>query len=266
MPDLQQLTQQVNDIARETGQFIASERKKLRQEQIEAKGSNDFVTEVDMESERRLVKSLKALLPESGFITEEETTSQESKTYNWIIDPLDGTTNFIHGLPPYSVSIGLSHNDEMVLGVVYEIGANELFYAWKGGGAYHENKRIHVARADEISKALVATGFAYKGKDHFPGMLETLSFVVNNSHGIRRLGSAAVDLCYVAAGRLDIFYESGLHVWDVAAASLIVQEAGGVITDFSGGNDYFYGKELLAANSRLHQPFLKHLQPFSSPK
>lgn len=256
MPDFEKICNSVQELARDVGKYIRYQRNQLKSTQIETKRRSDFVTEIDKESERRLVGNLKNIFPEAGFITEENTINNETKEYNWIIDPLDGTTNFIHGLPPYSVSIALCYRNEIVIGVVYEITGDELFYAWKGSDAYMNNRIIQVTEADTIDKALITTGFPYEKSAYFKGMMDVLTYVINHSHGIRRLGSAATDLCYLAAGRMEIFYETGLEVWDVAAASLIVKQAGGTVTDFKGDSGYLYGKEMLGSNSKLHRHFL----------
>ena len=263
MKDLKTMCSEVQNVARETGQFIFNEQKKLDNKNIETKsGNSDLVTNIDKESEEQIVKKLREIFPEAGFITEEEITRDEEKEYNWIIDPLDGTTNFVHGLPPYAVSIALAKGTEMQLGVVYEIPADKNYYAWKGGGAYCQDEKISVTSTDSLSNALITTGFPYSGYENVKMMMNTLEYLIQNSHGMRRLGSAAVDLAYLASGKIDIFYEVGLHVWDVAAASLIVKEAGGHVSDFSGGTDYLYGGELAATNKNLNNNFLNILQKF----
>ena len=247
--ELKDLTGKVVSLARETGKFIWTESKNFDRSKIEKKGPSDLVSYVDKETEKRLVAGLSKLFPEAGFITEESTVVQEDKEYKWVIDPLDGTTNFLHALPPFSISIALLRGKELLIGVVYEVNLDECFYAWKGGGSWLNEKKISVSPVGELKDSLIASGFPYsllnKSDNHF----KTLQALQNSCHGIRRLGSAAVDLSYVACGRFEAYYEFNLKIWDIAAGILIVQEAGGQVCDFSDGNDYLYGKELLAAGN-----------------
>ena len=173
-----------------------------------------------------------------------------------MVDPLDGTTNFIHGAPPFSISIALMDNHEIMVGIVYEIVQNECFYAWKDGGAYMNGHKINTSSVKKLSDCLVATGFPYADFSRLDNYLSTFTHFMKNSHGLRRLGSAAVDLAYVACGRYDAFYEYGLHPWDVAAGSVIVKEAGGFVADFKGGNDYVHGQEIIAGNQLIYGEFL----------
>ncbi|HBL73942.1 MAG: inositol monophosphatase [Bacteroidetes bacterium GWF2_42_66] len=253
--DLEKLCFQVQEIARETGRFIADERQKFTQEDIIVKGKSDFVTYVDKTSERRIVGSLKDILPGSGFIAEEGTARDSGEKYRWVIDPLDGTTNYIHGLSPFAVSIGLMDENEVVLGVVYEISLDEMFYAWKGSKAYCNGKEIHVSSGSTTSDALIATGFPYYDFSMLPPYMAAMDFFMRNSHGMRRLGSAAADLVYVAAGRFEAFYEHALHAWDVAAGTIIVKQAGGKICDFNGGDNYVFGGEIICSNERYFNEF-----------
>jgi myo-inositol-1(or 4)-monophosphatase len=241
---------------------MAEERKSFDTTQIETKGLHDLVSYVDRTSERRIIAGLQEVLPESGFIAEEGTSTKRGERYNWIIDPLDGTTNFIQGVPVYAVSIGLLDGDELVLGVVYEVGREECFYAWKDGGAFLNGKPIHVSERDNIQDALLATGFPYSDFSRMEEYMEFLKWSMTNSRGVRRLGSAATDLAYVACGRFDAFWEYDLKPWDVAAGALIVKEAGGVVTDFSGGENYLFGKEIMASNQFLKELLLRKLDDF----
>jgi len=250
------------DVARSAGKFMAEERKSFDTTQIETKGLHDLVSYVDRTSERRIIAGLQEVLPESGFIAEEGTSTKRGERYNWIIDPLDGTTNFIQGVPVYAVSIGLLDGDELVLGVVYEVGREECFYAWKDGGAFLNGKPIHVSERDNIQDALLATGFPYSDFSRMEEYMEFLKWSMTNSRGVRRLGSAATDLAYVACGRFDAFWEYDLKPWDVAAGALIVKEAGGVVTDFSGGENYLFGKEIMASNQFLKELLLRKLDDF----
>ncbi len=260
--DLEKICNSVCELATVTGKWIKNEADKIKAENIEIKGTNNFVTYVDKTSENQLVEGLRHILPSAGFITEEGSAT-DAGDYRWVIDPLDGTTNFIHGLPPYSISIGLiNKNNEVILGVVYEIFTGECFYAWKNGGAYLNGKPIKVTNTDKVDDALIATGFPYTAFDRLKPFMESLAYFFVHSHGVRRLGSAAIDMAYVACGRFDVFYEYNLNPWDVAAGSIIITEAGGKVTDFNGGNNYLFGKELVASNEKIHNDFLEKLKRF----
>lgn len=258
----QQLTLATCEIARSAGKFIAEERKSFDASKIESKGLHDLVSYVDKESEKQIIEQLTKLLPESGFIAEEGTSSKHGERYNWVIDPLDGTTNFIQGVPVYAVSIGLLVGDELVVGVVYEVGRDECFYAWKEGGAFLNGEPIHVSERKDIHDALLATGFPYSNFDKLDKYLELLNWTMTHARGVRRLGSAATDLAYVACGRFDTFWEYDLKPWDVAAGVLIVKEAGGKVTDFSGGNTYLFGGEIIASNAVLAEMMLEKIGQF----
>ena len=253
--DLKKLCFQVQDIARETGRFIAEERQKFTQEDIISKGKSDFVTYVDKTSEKRIISRLKDILPGSGFIAEEGTAGDSGEKYRWVIDPLDGTTNYIHGLSPFAVSIGLMRETEVVLGVVYEISLDEMFYAWEESKSYCNGREISVSKAATTSDSLIATGFPYYDFSMLPQYMGAMDYFMRNSHGLRRLGSAAADLVYVAAGRFEAFYEHALHAWDVAAGTIILKQAGGQVCDFSGGNNYIFGGEIIASNDRYFNEF-----------
>lgn len=249
-------------IARETGEFIARERPSFDTSKIEFKGIHDLVSYVDREAEKRIVHHLTQLLPQAGLIGEEGTGNKTGEVYQWVIDPLDGTTNFIQGIPVYSVSIGLLHEGVPVLGVVYEVGQKECFYAWKGGGAWLNGVPIQVSRTADIQQALLATGFPYQNFDQLDGYLHFLKWSMQNSRGIRRIGSAAVDLAYVACGRFDAFWEYDLKPWDVAAGVVIVEEAGGVVKDFDGLNDFLFGGSIVATNAQLYSLIASSIQLF----
>lgn len=245
------LCPKVNDIARKVGLFIAQQSQSFDRKATEYKGLNNLVSYVDREAENRLVEALHKLLPEAGFITEEnETTHQISeKKLHWIIDPLDGTTNFIHGLPVFAISIGLMHENQMVLGVVYEVNRKECFYATLDGGAFCNAVKIQVSPISKLQEALLATGFPYHWFDKNEVYLKILNELMQRSHGLRRMGSAAVDLAYVACGRFEGFFEFNLSPWDVAAGSLLVQEAGGKVGTFGKAQDFIFGKEIIAAGA-----------------
>ncbi|MCX6297157.1 MAG: inositol monophosphatase family protein [Bacteroidetes bacterium] len=238
------------------GIFIKSERVKFSSDKIEVKGKNDFVSYVDKTSEKLLVAKLSLLLPEAGFIAEEGTSTKKGNLYNWIIDPLDGTTNFIHGIPCFSISIALMRNQEIVLGVIYEINFDECFYAWEGSNSFLNGKEINVSSTSKVSDSLLATGFPYYDYGRMDEYIELFKYFMKHTHGLRRLGSAATDLAYVACGRFDGFYEYSLQSWDVAAGAFIVQQAGGKVTDFKGGENYIFGKEIVAGNNAFFDEFL----------
>lgn len=239
------------EIARSTGRFMAEERKGFDDSKIENKGLHDLVSYVDKESEKRIIAGLEKLLPESGFIAEEGTSDKHGERFNWVIDPLDGTTNYIQGVPVYAVSIGLLDADKLVLGVVYEVGRDECFYAWKGGGAYLNGSPVRVSGRGDVHDALLATGFPYNDFSKMNSYMEFLEWTMKNARGVRRLGSAATDLAYVACGRFDAFWEYDLKPWDVAAGAIIVNEAGGTVFDYNGGDNYLFGKEIVASNGLL---------------
>lgn len=255
--DIEILCTQVQELAREVGSFIRDERRKFTAGDIIHKGKADMVTYVDKTSEARIVAALRELLPGSGFIAEEGTAGSNGEKYRWIIDPLDGTTNYIHGISPFAVSIALMEDEEIVLGVIYEISLDEMFYAWKGSKAYMNESEIRVSTAAATSDALIATGFPYYDFSKLGKYMETMNYFMRNSHGLRRLGSAAADLAYVASGRFEAFYEHALHAWDVAAGIIILKQAGGKISDFSGGENYLFGGELIAANSNYFEEFFQ---------
>jgi len=254
--DLEALCTKVCDIARETGTFIRREKDKISAEIVEVKGLHDFVTYVDKESERMIVEQLKLLVEGAGFIAEEKTiTEVGGQVYNWVIDPLDGTTNFIHGISPFAVSIALMKNDEVILGVVHEVSLHECFYAWKDSPAFLNGKIITVSKAERISDSFISTGFPYYDFTRMDKFLESLAFFMKNSHGVRRLGSAATDLAYVACGRFEAFYEYSLSPWDVAAGALIVERAGGKVSDFSGTAIIFSVRKSLQPATRFMMNF-----------
>ncbi|MBK20885.1 MAG: inositol monophosphatase [Flavobacteriales bacterium] len=254
--ELKQITEKVCSISKEVGAFIKQESTKFSFEDIETKSKNSLVTYVDKTAEKIVVDFLSELIPESGFIAEEGTSDKKGEVYNWVIDPLDGTTNFIHGIPTYCVSIALLKNKELVVGAIYEPNQDEMFCAWKNGGAYLNEIRISVSTTEKISDALLATGFPYYDYKRLDGYMNILKWLMHNSRGVRRIGSAAIDLAYVACGRFDAFYEYSLNPWDVAAGAIIVNEAGGSVKDFNGGTDYLFNKEIVASNLHVESELL----------
>lgn len=259
--DLQTICNHTIEIAKEVGEYIRTSGKALTQTQIETKGANDFVTEIDKGSEARLVEKLAPLIPQAGFITEEETNTSRGIEYNWIIDPIDGTTNFIHGVPPHAISIALTQNNTIVLGVVYEIMLDECFYSWLGAPAYCNGKQIHVSKTERVAQSLIGTGFPYNDYSLIEQYGVAMNYFMKHSHGLRRLGSAATDLAYVACGRYDSFFEYSLKPWDIAAGIFLIQQAGGLYSNFSGGTDVLFSGELIASNGKTQQEMITILQP-----
>ncbi len=254
------LQENVISLCREVGEFMKTEQATFDLGKIEQKTSfNNLVSYVDKESEKRIVTRLGQLLPGSGFMGEEGTDTQSTNGYQWIIDPLDGTTNFLHGLPIYSISIGLAKEGKMVLGVVHEVSHGECFYTVAGQPAFCNGKEIRVSRVASLSQSLLATGFPYDHTDKKDAYLDIIKAFLEQSHGIRRLGSAAIDLAYVACGRLEGFFEYNLNPWDVAAGGFLVQQAGGRVTDFQDGDNFLYGGEL-CASGMIHAEMLAIIQ------
>ncbi|NNC95342.1 MAG: inositol monophosphatase [Chitinophagales bacterium] len=242
-------------IIKEAGKFIRDESTRWSIKDIEMKGRNDIVTYVDKTSQQMLVDNLSKLIPDCGFITEEDVTKDKEKEYTWIIDPLDGTTNFVYGIPLYAVSVALAHKGKTVAGIVYEINNDECFYAWLNGGSYLNGKPILISQTAEIGDAILATGIPTSNFSMKRQYFDCLTDLVEVTRGIRRLGSAAVDLCYVASGRFDLYFEVGLSPWDVAAGALIVEEAGGVVNSFDGEGNFLNGREILCGNRMLFDSF-----------
>lgn len=261
--DYKNLCFQVQDIARAAGSFIRDEQKKISAKNIETKSVASLVTYVDKTAEKQIVSALKELIHDSGFVAEEGTAASNNEKYTWFVDPLDGTTNYIHGLAPHSVSIALAEGEDLVMGVVYEVGADEMFYAWKNSPAFCNGEEIEAASRSKSEDALIATGFPYYDFDRMDDYIEAMKVLMQTTRGIRRFGSAAVDLCYIAAGRFDAFWEHALHAWDVAAGVFILQQAGGKTVDFNGGSNWLFGGEIISASNAYFPDFFgvvnKHL-------
>ncbi len=251
------IKEQTIELARKAGSFIRDASQNFTHDKIEHKGLNDLVSYVDKQAEQIIVEGCRKILPEAGFITEEGTASGKGEKYNWIIDPLDGTTNFIHGLPAFAVSIGLAEGDTPIMGIVYEVNRDETFHALKGEGAFCNDERITVSSVKSLDGSLLATGFPYYEFSQMEKYLQILNEFMQKTHGIRRVGSAAVDLAYTACGRFEGFFEYNLNAWDVAAGIVLVQEAGGVITDFSNGSDFVFGRELISGAPGVQQEMQK---------
>jgi myo-inositol-1(or 4)-monophosphatase len=261
--EIQKIAEQSGLLLREVGKFIAEELGKVSNNAIEHKSLNSLVSYVDKTAEERLVAGCARLLPEAGFITEEETIATSAdKEWRWIIDPLDGTTNFLHQLPFFSISVALQQGGKTVVGLVYEVNRQELFYAWKGGGCYLNGKSVKVSNTGSLADSLLATGFPYYDFEKTEAYLQLLGHLMPKTRGLRRLGSAALDLAYTACGRFDAFFEYSLAPWDVAAGAFLVEEAGGQVSDFSGGDDYLFGREMLATNAHLYPEMSTLLQQY----
>jgi len=258
--DLKSILDEALLVANEAAAFIHSQAGKVTADDVITKSRNSLVSYVDQKAEEILVKGLGKILPEAGFITEEGTVAQHKSEYTWVIDPLDGTTNFLQQIPVYSVSIGLIHKDQIVLGIVSDVEQKETFYAWKGGGAWCNGVRISVSQRTEIQDAVVATGFPYASRDVLPQLTSVFDFFLKNARGIRRLGSAAIDLAYVACGRFDVYYETTLNPWDIAGGIIIVEEAGGIVTDFTGGNQMLENGQVIAGPGPIHESVTGHIR------
>ena len=244
-------------VIRETGGFIRSQAGKIRTENIEIKGEHDFVTFVDKTSEKMLIEGLSPLVPDAGFLAEEGTMRFDRNKAYWIIDPLDGTTNFIHNVPCYSISVALYLDEKPVLGIVYDVPHDDMYYACKEEGAFCNDRPIRVSSVNQLEPSLIVTGFPYHDYSMIEAYSDLLQYLMMHASGIRRPGSAALDLAYVAAGKYDVFFEYSLKPWDVAAGAFIVQQAGGKVSDFSGGNDFVFGKEIVAGNANLYDSFIQ---------
>jgi myo-inositol-1(or 4)-monophosphatase len=229
--------------------------------EIDRKSSSiDLVTQIDTEAEHLIVDHLKEHYPDHSILGEEGGANKRSSEYRWIIDPLDGTVNFTHGLPIFCVSIALEHRGEMIAGVIYDPNADELFTAERGKGAYLNGERIRVSDSDTLIESLLITGFPYNIHDNPASTIERFVDVLKTAQAVRRLGSAAIDLCYIAAGRGDGFWEAFIKPWDVAAGMLLVEEAGGRVTDFRGGKVDVDNPQILATNGKIHDEMLAVLK------
>lgn len=260
--DLRVICEKLQKTAQEAGEFIANERKRFDSEAVEYKDVNNVVSYVDKEAEKLIVTQLRQILPSAGFITEEGTAGTEDRDgLNWIIDPLDGTANYIHNVPNYSVSLALAKGKTVLVGVIYHIPANEMYTAIKGDGAFCNGCSINVAKSQTLGESLLATGFPYYKFENMDKYLLILESLMQKTHGLRRFGSAAIDLAYVASGYFDGFYEYNLNSWDMAAGILLVEEAGGIVTDFEGSDDHLFGGFVVAGNA-VHKELLTEIKRF----
>jgi myo-inositol-1(or 4)-monophosphatase len=251
--------------ARSAGDLINRASMDLDLLKVNTKAPNDFVTEVDHAAEAKIIETLLGAYPGHGILAEESGRAHgaQHSDYVWIIDPLDGTTNFIHGFPTFGVSIALAFKGQVQQAVVYDPSRNDLFYASKGRGAFLNDKRLRVSKRFRLAECLISTGFPFRKGDNFKRYLQMLEVLMPLCAGLRRPGSAALDLCYVAAGRCDGFFETGLSPWDIAAGSLLVTEAGGLIGNFTGEADFMYQREVVAGNPKVYGQLVPLLAPFS---
>jgi len=247
--------------ARSAGNVIIRNLGKLDTLAIHTKDRNDFVTEVDRQAEQEIIYILRKAFPGHGILAE-ESGLQEGDEYQWIIDPLDGTTNFLHGFPHFSVSIAMRHKGRLEHAVIYDPLRQEIFSASRGAGAMLNDQRIRVTKRKTLEGSLLGTGFPFKSQQHLEVYLEMFRALFPQTAGVRRAGSAALDLAYVAAGRLDGFWEIGLSIWDMAAGVLLIQEAGGLSGDFSGGHDHLENGNIVAGNPKLFAEILKSIRPY----
>jgi myo-inositol-1(or 4)-monophosphatase len=247
--------------ARNAGDIIRRASESVSQLTINQKDRNDFTTEVDWKTEQEIIKFIRSKYPDHGFLAE-ESGEQVGNDYVWVIDPLDGTTNFLHGFPQYAVSIALKNKGKIEVGVVYDPLRDELFTAERGGGAVLNNRKIRVTKPNSLKGTLIGTGFPFKNQQHLDAYLSMFKALTLDTAGIRRAGSAALDLAYVAAGRMDGFWEIGLKQWDMAAGILLIQEAGGAVTDFSFKDQFLQSGNLIAGSPKMHQLMYQAIEPF----
>ncbi len=257
--ELKVICKQVIELSKKVGLYIEEQKKLLSTEHIVTKGINDYVTYVDEMSEQKLVEGLSKIIPDSGFIAEEKTSETKGEKFNWIIDPLDGTVNYIHGLNHSALSIALTDDDEIVLGLVYNPTSKECFYSYKGAKAYKNGREIKVSETKYLKDSLIATGLPFSNYSRLEPFMKSLEIFMKKTRGVRRFGSAALDLAYVACGRFDAFYEYNLNPWDVAAGAFIVQQAGGKLCDFNKTDNYIFGAEIVATTPAIFDEFFNEI-------
>jgi len=248
--------------ARKAGTIINRAAQDIGAIKVLNKTYNDFVSEVDHASEQAIIETLKEVYPKHSFLGEESGQDQQQSEYLWIIDPLDGTTNFLHGFPQYAISIAQLHNGQLNHAVVYDPSNNLLFTASKGRGAFLNDRRIRVSQRSKLQLSLIGTGFPFRDFQHLDTYMAMLREMISKTSGIRRPGAAALDLAYVAAGWLDGFWEINLSPWDIAAGALIIREAGGIVGDFEGNESWIHSGNIVAGNPKIFGQILQTLQPF----
>ncbi|MEM9719779.1 MAG: inositol monophosphatase family protein [Bacteroidota bacterium] len=260
--ELEELEREIRNLVSHAGAFIKKEFETFSFNEVSYKGKNDPFSYVDVTAEEMVREGGATLLPGSGFINEEADNIPSQNGYEWIIDPLDGTVNFIHGMPHFCVSVALAYEKEVLVGHVLGVMAGEMFHAIKGNGAFLNHNPIHTSKQTQLPRSLLVTGFPYSQKDWLESYLNLVGYLIQECHGLRRLGAAALDLAYVAAGRVEGFFEFGLNPWDVAAGALIIQEAGGTVTDFQGESNFVFGSQILGTNGKIHQEVLDKMRSY----
>lgn len=251
-----QLNKDIQELLRKVGKYIHDEFKHFDFKRVEYKAAHNPFTDVDVAADKMLKQVCSQLIPGSGFINEELGSQDIDSEYRWIIDPIDGTVNFMHGIPHFCISVGLQHNKQTVMGHIYQPISDEMFVAMRGKGATLNGAPIHCSKRTSLETSIVATGFPYGSPDWMDDFLGSVYKVIKKVQGFRRMGSAALDLAFVASGRLDAFFEYHLNPWDVAAGALMVEEAGGKVTDFRSGNDFIFGGQVVSSNGTIHQELL----------
>jgi myo-inositol-1(or 4)-monophosphatase len=250
--------------ARRAGNIINRASRNLDILAVKEKAANDFVSEVDREAEQAIIRTLREAYPDHSILAEESGASGASE-YQWIIDPLDGTTNFLHGFPQYAVAVALRHRGTITQSVVYDPSRNDLFTASRGRGAFLNDQRIRVSKRAHLRASLIGTGFPFRQHEHLDAYLAILRDMMRGTAGVRRAGSATLDLAYVAAGRLDAFWEFGLSPWDMAAGALMITEAGGLVSDLLGENRYLDTGHIVAGTPKVFVELLKAIEPHLTP-
>ncbi|RFA30540.1 inositol monophosphatase [Alkalilimnicola ehrlichii] len=252
--------------ARSAGNIMVRYLDRLDNINIESKGRNDFVSDVDRMAEQEIIQTLRKAYPNHAIIGEETGSHAGQDDYEWIIDPLDGTTNYLHGFPQFAISIALRHRNRLEAGVIYDPLRQELFTAHRGGGAQLDGRRIRVSARRDLHGALIGTGFPFKAQRHFDAYLDMFRAVSQQAADLRRAGAAALDLAYVAAGRLDGFWEIGLQPWDMAAGALLIKEAGGIVGDFKGGEDYLRSGNIVCGSPKVFKGLLQAVNANATPE
>lgn len=237
--------------------YISSQACDIDEDKVEEKAQNDFVTFVDKNSEKLIIDNILRNFPDHNILAEESGSRVNGSGYSWIIDPLDGTKNFIKGIPAYAVSIGVTLDNEVIVGVVVDVTGGNIFHAARGKGAFKNNNTIRVSGQKNVSGSFFATGFPFRNKELIPSYFKVLQKLMDSASGARRIGAAALDICWLAQGSFDFFFEKGLSPWDVAAGAVILTEAGGTITDFRGESNYLFGGEVIASNGNFHNELLE---------
>ncbi len=259
----EKITLEVTKLAKAAGEFMLAELKHFDPTRIEHKYGENFnlVSYVDKETETRLVEGLSGLIPGSGFITEEGTVEQaKDQDLVWVIDPLDGTTNFLHAYPQFCTSIGLLQGGKPVAGVIYEPFRDEMYYTWKDGGAWLNKQQLVVSKVNEIRHSLLACGFPSRQNQKTDAYMDMILKITRESHGFRRIGSAALDLAYTARGWFEGYFEYNINSWDIAAGVLLVEEAGGKVTDMKGGDNYLTNGEIISSNGLVHDELVRMIR------